>query len=136
MAYLGVLTTKVFSSCVTARSFVVSSGVVTGAPTVHLIFLKRRVPNFKAGLVGEPPATGILSGAVTTLDAPTERIIVRAYYRPNGFYIDATLTTSDGLFSFPQLDTSDAGNYFVIAFDNDSGVQYNAIIFDRLTPVG
>lgn len=143
MANLGTLQTKLDPRHVTVKSFAVGSGAVTGKPVVHPALLKRRVPSWKrdgmlpnAGLVGSPAASGVLSGAVTTLTVPTARIQVRLYYRPNGFYIDSTLSAADGTFSFSQIDSLDAGNYFVLAFDDESGVQYNAIVFDRLTPVG
>lgn len=40
--------------------------------------------------------------------------------------------SASGAFAFSSLSTS--RQFFAIAFDDDAGVQYNALIFDLLTP--
>jgi hypothetical protein len=79
--------------------------------------------------------SGTLSGVVSDNGTPVSHALVRCYYRPGGQLIASTWTASDGSFSFPGLDATDTTAFFVIAFDPDGGTQYNAIIFDRLTPV-
>jgi hypothetical protein len=79
--------------------------------------------------------TGTLSGTVAENGVGVVGAMVCCYYRKTGYFIARTFTTAGGAFSFSGLDTSDAGAYYVVALDPDTGVQYNALIFDRLTAV-
>lgn len=78
---------------------------------------------------------GSLSGTVTESNTPVPNAWVYCYYRANGNLIDRVKTNAAGQFSFYRLDPTDTNDYFVVALDPDGGVQYNALIFDRLTPV-
>lgn len=80
------------------------------------------------------PVSGVLSGVVTEGATPVAYATVRLYWRLTGDLIAQARCTSSGTFSFTQLDPT-TNNYYVIALDPDPGVQYNALIFDRLTPV-
>jgi hypothetical protein len=77
--------------------------------------------------------TGRVSGTVMENSVAVGGAIVRLYRRETGTLIDAVRTDTDGHFTFYLLDPS-ISNYYVVALDPDSGVQYNAKIFDRLTP--
>jgi hypothetical protein len=80
------------------------------------------------------PITGTLSGVVTQAGTPVEGRWVRLYYRPNGFLIGSVRSGPNGEFSFGGLDPGD--QYFVIAFDDlNQAPDFNAVIFDQLTPV-
>lgn len=76
-----------------------------------------------------------IGGAVTDAGSPVSHCMVRLYYRPTGTLIRSVFTDTSGLFSFTGLNAADTQNYFAVAFDPEGGVQYNAIIFDRLSAV-
>lgn len=89
------------------------------------------------GSSGSPsaPNNGSLSGTVGELGPGLSRCFVRCYYRPTGQLIKTVLTAADGTFNVDGLDPTDTAGYFAVAFDPVGGTQYNALIFDRLTPV-
>lgn len=78
---------------------------------------------------------GVISGVVNENATPVSRCAVRLYYRSTGAFIRSTFTDASGAFSFSGLDPSDIQAYTCVAFDPEGGVQYNAVIFDRLTAV-
>jgi hypothetical protein len=136
MAALGVLPTV----CLHDPSVGVSALRPTGvAHTVAAFsFDKVRLPPVwrTASASSWTAGTGQLAGTVSENAAVIERCVVRLYCRSSGALIATALTSPQGLFSFDELESADAENYFVVAFDPASGVPYNALIFDRLTPVG
>ena len=78
---------------------------------------------------------GSISGTVTENSVPVPRCIVKLYFRSTGDYIEQQITSAAGTFTFTGISTAETNGFFVVALDPDGGVQYNAIIFDRLTPV-
>jgi hypothetical protein len=80
------------------------------------------------------PVNGVLSGTVKQAGTPVAGRWVRLYYRPNGFLIGSVRSGPSGEFSFSGLDPG--AQYFVIAFDDlNQAPDFNAVIFDQLTPV-
>lgn len=74
----------------------------------------------------------VISGTVSELGTPVART-VRAYRRDTGALIGETVSAADGTFS---IDTSGyTGECYVIALDDNAGVDYNAKVFDRIVPV-
>jgi len=59
---------------------------------------------------------------------------VRLYNRESGTLMDET--TSSGSNGYYYLTTSISGEHFVAAFDDDAGDSYNAVILDKLQPLG
>lgn len=136
MADLGTLTTTVRPT--TGRS-VVSTGVFSGAAQTRLYKLGSAVRHMP--LPFEAPSIGGLnvamdksfSGTVIANGQPVPDCVVRLYHRASGLPLDFARTAANGTYSFHNLyGASEA--YFVVAFDPDSGTQYNAVIHDRLTP--
>lgn len=78
--------------------------------------------------------TGTLSGFVTEGGTPVNRCLVSCYWRDNGNLVARVLSDSAGAFSFLYLDKSVPG-YYIVAQDPPGGTQYNAKVFDYLTPV-
>lgn len=73
-----------------------------------------------------------LSGTVKEKGSPVQRTL-RAYARSTGAFYSETTSNADGSFSMPAPD--DTTEMFVIAFDDDAGDQYNALIYDRVKGV-
>lgn len=73
--------------------------------------------------------TGVVKEGITNLN----RAVVYLYYRPTGYLIAKVLTDQNGQFQFNGLDVN-KNDYFVVALDPDGGTQYNALIYDRVTP--
>lgn len=73
-----------------------------------------------------------LSGTVKEKGVDVARI-VRSYVRSTGVLYASTTSEPDGSFSIgaPDEDTE----MFVVAFDDDAGLQYNALIYDRVKGV-
>lgn len=98
----------------------------------------RRIPWWK-GFSAIPAtflsANGAISGTVTENGTPVSHAAVRLYYRQTGQLISSAWSAADGTFSFSELESGDSAGYYVIAFDPDGGMQHNAIVFDRMTPV-
>jgi len=76
-------------------------------------------------------AAGSISGTVTEEGANVQRTI-RAYLRSDGHLVDEVISNTDGTFT---LYTETLDEHYVIALD-DTGdaTDYNALIFDRITP--
>lgn len=75
--------------------------------------------------------TGTLSGTVKEAGVLQANAIVSVYYRPNGKLIARVRTDASGAWSVPNLDKSVADYYAVAQTESN----YNAIIYDKLTPV-
>ena len=73
--------------------------------------------------------SGTVLEGVTALDS----VMVRLYHRKSGQLINGTRTAADGTFIFTGL-VAASEEYFVVAFDPDGGVNYNAVVLDKLTP--
>jgi len=58
---------------------------------------------------------------------------VRLYYRTTGELMDETTSSGNGYY---YLTTSISGEHFVVAFDDDLGESFNAVILDKLPPLG
>lgn len=81
------------------------------------------------------PTNGSIAGVVLEGNTPVSAGTVRLYERSTGTLLLSQTTNQWGQFRFNGLDETQANNYFVVAFDPDGGVQYNAQVFDRLTAV-
>lgn len=57
---------------------------------------------------------------------------VRVYSRTNGKLLAETTSAADGSFSFTDL--VGTGDRYVVALDDDAGTDFNALIYDRITP--
>lgn len=74
-----------------------------------------------------------LSGVVLNAAGEGCARLVCAYRRDTGALIGSTTShATTGVFS---ISSSYAGECFVVALDDDAGTDYNALIFDRVTPV-
>lgn len=76
---------------------------------------------------------GTLSGTVTVSGSAVAGANVMVSYRGALSTILNKTTASSGTFSFEQLDKS-RSDYLIVATP-PSGYSYNAIVFDKLTPV-
>jgi hypothetical protein len=80
-----------------------------------------------------PLVEGTISGAVTTGGVEDVDYLVYLFYRPTGYLIASTKTSSTGTFSFStHLNQNEIQNYTIIAFDLTK--TYNAVVYDLLTP--
>lgn len=70
-----------------------------------------------------------LSGIVQQQGTPVQRT-VRSYVRSTGVLFDSAQSNPDGSFELNAPDTQ--VEMFVIAFDDDLGDQYNAVIYDKV----
>ena len=60
--------------------------------------------------------------------------VVRLYLRSTGELMDETTSqASDGYY---YLTTTVSGEHFIVCFDDDAGLDYNALVLDRLPPRG
>ena len=75
----------------------------------------------------------LYEGYVTENNDPVSRT-VRLYYRDTGELID--FTTSSGSNGYYSLDALVNDEHFIIAFDDEAGEDYNALILDRLLSNG
>lgn len=82
------------------------------------------------------PNNGVISGIVTEDGDPVPHCLVRLYDRATGLLMESTFSDGLGLFSFTGYDQTIPNAFFAVAFDPAGGVNYNALIYDRLTPVG
>ena len=71
-------------------------------------------------------------GYITEREVPVERI-VRLYNRDAGSLMDETTSSGDGYY---YLTTTASGEHFVVAFDDEAGEDFNAVIADKLQPLG
>ena len=75
----------------------------------------------------------LYEGYITENDDPVNRA-VRLYYRDTGELIDSTTSSGDG--GYYSLDALVNDEHFIVAFDDEAGEDYNALILDRLLPNG
>lgn len=73
-----------------------------------------------------------LSGTVKEKGSNVVRT-VRSYIRSTGELFDTTVSAANGTFELEAPDTT--SDMFVIAFDDDAGEQYNALVYDRVKGV-
>lgn len=78
-----------------------------------------------------PPTAHFLG--TTKLQGTGVARLVRCYVRSTGDLFDSVTSESDGSFDLPCPDSDTF--MFIIAFDDDAGEQYNAIIYDRVKGV-
>jgi hypothetical protein len=72
-------------------------------------------------------------GYITERGTPVSRQ-VRLYNRTTGELEDST--TSSGINGYYHLSTVVSGTHFIVAFDDVAGEEYNALILDKLPPIG
>lgn len=77
---------------------------------------------------------GSFSGSVQEAGVPVPNCVVRCYERKSGLLIREVRTNAAGMFSIPNVQRGSSDHY-VIALDPDGGAVYNALIFDRVSPV-
>jgi hypothetical protein len=79
------------------------------------------------------PVNGALTGVTQVAGVPAS-LWVRCYYRDNGFQVGAVKSNAAGEFAFYNLDPD--ALYYCIAFDDtNTAPDYNAEIYDLLSPV-
>lgn len=71
---------------------------------------------------------GQVSGTILEAASPVVRT-VRLYHRQTGAFLKETQSNASGVFSF---DVGSSGPFYVVALDDDAGVNYNAKIFDKV----
>ena len=75
-----------------------------------------------------------ISGVVSEAFAPVARRCVRLYLRSTGAFLNQTYSRQDGSYVLTTLRTLEGQTVYVVAFNDDSAVPFNALIFDKLTP--
>lgn len=73
-----------------------------------------------------------ISGTVKLQGVAAERL-VRVHNRATGALVDSITSNPDGSFELEVPDTTT--DHYVVAFDDDAGEQYNALIYDRVKGV-
>jgi hypothetical protein len=91
------------------------------------------LPGPRTSLMPPLASYGVLSGTVTTEGVATPACRVYAFNRKNGTLLAATWSNASGNFAFPAIFDISEPSYFVVAVDPDTGINYNALIQDRLT---
>lgn len=132
MADLGILNVVTYQMPKAGNAFVVPGmwTLTRGADT------KTRVSHVNARdakLQGVTDA-GSFSGSVQEAGVPVPNCVVRCYERKSGLLIREVRTNAAGMFSIPNVQRGSSDHY-VIALDPDGGAVYNALIFDRVSPV-
>ena len=79
--------------------------------------------------------TSCVSGQVREEGVPVGRRTVRMHLRDTGALINQVFSQTNGTFSMATLRTLEGAETYVIALDDDSGTAFNALIYDRITPV-
>lgn len=97
-------------------------------PAPHPVFAATALESISMDVSGEVRGT-VLSGST-----PVSGVRVDLYHRNTAMCIGTTTTNAFGEFVFQTLPTI-TESLFAIAFDPDGGDTYNALIFDKLTPV-
>lgn len=77
--------------------------------------------------------TRAVTGQVTENGSPVSGVLVRAYRRSDGAFLGEKTTDGSGEYSIKIY--ADNSQVFVIAFDPTGGVNYNAVIKDKVVPV-
>lgn len=76
---------------------------------------------------------GRINGTVLEGDEVLAGVVVRCFHRNTGIHAGSTVTAMDGTFSIDRLESTE--QYYCLAFDPAGGVNYNALIYDQLTPL-
>lgn len=97
--------------------------------------------SFPVAAQGDPesflftPRAGEIEVIVQEAGQPVRNAKVHIHKRSDGRLVARGFTDAAGLVTFTQLNQSSA-DYYVVAFDPDGGTSYNALIYDRVTPIG
>lgn len=94
--------------------------------------MRYRVYPHVSPLIG--PADGFIAGLVKEEGAPVAGKIVRAHDRVTGQVAGQAVSQSSGFFRIEGLDR-DTSNYYVVAFNDSPGKDFNAIVYDRIDPI-
>jgi hypothetical protein len=78
---------------------------------------------------------GSMSGTVTENGLPVANAVVMAFERFNGLCVARVYSKADGTFVLPTVFTKSDRHYFVVAFDPEGGVSYNALVYDKIQAV-
>jgi hypothetical protein len=121
-------------------------GNTHGGCPINLILATRPFPTWLFGgtlitlnLQAAIDITGALSGIANRQGVPVQDAWIRLYYRPTGQQISQVRSSSDGSFVFGPTLTPYVGldktvsDYFILTNDPES--EFNAVIYDLLTPV-
>jgi hypothetical protein len=76
---------------------------------------------------------GSISGTVTASGTPQVGVRLLLIWKAHPLVIASTLTDANGYYSFTGLDPTKTEGYAVIAFDLETGTDYNIGRLDRLT---
>ena len=96
------------------------------------VFARKQLADVSAGAL--VPNSGIIGGTVQDNAVPVPGALVRLYWRRTGALIDSMYCDAAGMFKFANLNPRELEGYFAVAFDPVGGINYNALISDRLTP--
>jgi len=78
------------------------------------------------------PAPGYYVGGYVTEEGSAVERTVRSYRRDTGAFLNET--TSSGVGGHFYLETSYSGSQYVVCVDDDTGLEYNALIYDSIMP--
>lgn len=81
----------------------------------------------------EHKPTYYYQGYIKETGSPVARS-VKLYLRSTGALMDSTTSASGN--GYYYLTTTVSGDHFIVAFDDDAGTVYNALVLDRLAPTG
>jgi Concanavalin A-like lectin/glucanases superfamily len=76
---------------------------------------------------------GAISGIVKENGYAVANRLVRVHERDSGLVVGQGLSREDGYFFIPGLDTN-SKNYYVVAFNDNVEIVFNAIVFDKVDP--
>ena len=74
---------------------------------------------------------GVITITVKVEGVVQEGVRVRLFHRPTNSHVKWGFSDANGLVTFENLDRNATGEFYVVAF---SEVDYNALIYDKLTP--
>jgi hypothetical protein len=82
----------------------------------------------------KPSGTGAITGITKRNGVLARDCRVGLYSRASMQLLESTISDRNGVFTFTKLDKN-TSEFFVVGLDPGLDVTYNAIIFDKLTPV-
>ena len=74
---------------------------------------------------------GVIAVTVKVEGVAQSNIRVRLFHRPTNSHVKWGFTDANGLVTFENLDRNAIGEFYLVAF---SEADYNALIYDKLTP--
>lgn len=112
------------------------AGYIVPAFYTVLSIIHRQITPDRANNINQPhvPVAGVFSGSVREAGVAVPNCLVRVYQRINGRMITEVRTDGAGNFTVPGM-RQGVNDHYVIALDPDGGALYNALIFDRVSPV-